>query len=271
MAGKLLESKGVADCKLDSLYLLEEVTGHDRMWFLLNGNDEMPEAELTKYNEYIELRAARIPLQHITGKQEFMGLEFRVSKDVLVPRQDTEILVEAAGKYVQGLKVLDMCTGSGCIAISLKKLYAPDKVTAVDISEAALGIARHNAMVNQTDIEFVQGNLFENVSIQESRFDVIVSNPPYIPTKVIEGLEEEVKSHEPMLALDGYEDGLYFYREIIKAAPGYLKKGGRLMFEIGHDQAEAVSGLLEAEGFTDISVLKDYAGLDRVVYAVLCI
>ena len=264
---EFLKAAGIADYEIDAQYLLEEISGHDRLWFLMNGNEEMSDDEQACYRGLIKTRAEHIPLQHITGRQEFMGLVFKVTKDVLIPRQDTEILTELAGGYSAGKDVLDMCTGSGCIAISIKKLYGAENIVAADISEPALDVAKENAKENGADIEFVQSNLFENIT---GIYDIIVSNPPYIPTKVIEGLSEEVKVHDPFIALDGMEDGLHFYREIAEKAPQYLKSGGRLMFEIGHDQAKAVSGILAGNGFCNIRVVKDYAGLDRVVHGVKC-
>ena len=255
---------------MDAWLLLEFVSGMNRTRFFVENYKEMPEAEEKQYFALIKRRRERIPLQHLTGTQEFMGLDFRVNEHVLIPRQDTELLVLEAEKRLGILKtkqaqVLDMCTGSGCIAISLKKRNPEIVCCGADISEEALRTARENAQVLDTEITFIQTDMFADI---EGRFDMIVSNPPYIPTKVIEELEEEVRLHDPYTALDGKEDGLYFYRILAKEAPAHLKKGGWLYMEIGYDQSEAVEQLLSQNGFTDIRTEKDLAGLDRVVCGV---
>jgi release factor glutamine methyltransferase len=193
-----------------------------------------------------------------------MGLEFDVSPHVLIPRQDTEILVEEALKLCEGKKVLDMCTGSGCIIISIAKLGKSAGVAAVDISAEALNVAKGNAAKNEVKVEFIESDLFEKV---EGDYDIIVSNPPYIRTKVMEELMPEVKDHEPVIALDGSKDGLYFYRKITASLKQHLRSGGTILYEIGYDQGEAVRDILKQEGFTDILVKKDLSGLDRVVTA----
>ena len=226
-----------------------------------------------KYCEAIEQRTKRIPLQHITGEQEFMGDTFKVNEYVLIPRQDTEVLVEEALKFLRpGKSVLDMCTGSGCILLSLLKMGAEKYYmtnvsgTGVDISEEALKVASENARELDVDVKFFQSNLFENIDMDVTgKFDILVSNPPYIRTSVIEGLQEEVRLHDPFIALDGKEDGLYFYRKIVKDCRKYLKDKAMVLFEIGHDQGEDVSNLLKSAGFTNVWVKKDLAGLDRVV------
>lgn len=263
---RLIEAE-VDDAVLDAWYLLEHVTGISRTLYFLRMNEEMNEQNLAQYKECLELRAKHIPLQHITGVQEFMGLEFQVNEHVLVPRQDTEVLVEETLKVLEpGMNVLDMCTGSGCIIISLMKFAKAISGTAVDISEDALKVAKRNAEKLEADVTFIHSDLFEEVN---ETYDVIVSNPPYIRTAVIEELKEEVKFHDPFLALDGKEDGLYFYRKIINESTDYLKQNGKLYFEIGHDQGEDVKKLMEAAGFVEVVVKKDLAGLDRVVYGML--
>ena len=193
-----------------------------------------------------------------------MGLEFVVNEHVLIPRQDTEILVESVLKVLEPeMKILDMCTGSGCILLSLLKLSKGVSGVGVDISEKALKVAKTNREKLNLEAELLQSDLFEMV---EGDFDVIVSNPPYIRTAVIEELKEEVKFHDPYIALDGKEDGLYFYRKIVKSGLKHLKRGGRLYFEIGHDQGEDVKKLMEEAGFEKVTVKKDLAGLDRVVF-----
>ena len=264
-----LEKAGIREAKLDAWYLLEYKTGISRAVFLADPDREVEEEKAESYQKDICTRARRIPLQHITGSQEFMGYEFLVNEDVLIPRQDTENLVEEALKVIRpDMYVLDMCTGSGCIPISLLKYAAERKhITGVkavgaDISADAIEVAKKNAQRLKVPVIWVQSDIFENVS---ESFDLIVSNPPYIRTEVIQGLEDEVKLHDPWIALDGHEDGLYFYRRIVSESISHLNDGAWLMFEIGHDQAEDVSKLMKNAGFCNIYVKKDLAGLDRVV------
>lgn len=265
-----LEEAGVAEAALDARLLLEHVCGTSRNDLLVHGDREVADTQIERYLECIARRQSREPLQHITGVQDFMGLEFTVNEHVLIPRQDTEILVEEVMKdEFDGSRILDMCTGSGCILISLLHYSNWCKGVGVDISSAALAVAKENAtklLPEEKRPVFVESNLFEAV---EGTFDIIVSNPPYIRTEVIGTLMPEVKDFEPMQALDGYNDGLYFYRRIVEESPDYLNKGGRLYFEIGHDQGEEVSALLERAGFEQVRVIKDYAGLDRVVCGIL--
>lgn len=264
-----LNSAGIAEAKLDARLLLEEVCHTDRSDMILYPDREVDGTQHESYVNYIEKRKQRIPLQHIIGKQEFMGLEFYVNEHVLIPRQDTEILVEKAMKNLHdGMRILDVCTGSGCILISLLHYSNDCKGVGIDISEEALGVARKNAeklLPDEKEISFYQGDLFEALPDTE-KFDMIVSNPPYIRSDVIPTLEPEVAFHEPVIALDGKEDGLFFYRRIIEEAGKYLCRGAMLFFEIGYDQAEAVLELMMDKGFIEVNTLKDYAGLDRVVY-----
>ena len=258
-----LEHAGIPDAKLDAWYLLEYVTGISRASYFGDPKREVPKEQAESYREVILRRAGHIPLQHITGEQEFMGYTFLVNPDVLIPRQDTETLTEEALKFTEpGMKVLDLCTGSGCILISLMKKCHGLTGTGCDISEKALKMARENGRRLQVEASWIQSDLFEQIS---ERFDLIVSNPPYIRTGVIEELQEEVRLHDPWIALDGKKDGLYFYRRIIAESTGYIRDNGALMFEIGHDQAEDVVRLMEEAGYTQIRVKKDLAGLDRVV------
>ena len=263
-----LKKAEIDDATLDAWYLLEYATGISRAKYFMDMNNVLSDEQEKQYCGYIAIRAKHTPLQHITGVQEFMGLEFDVNEHVLVPRQDTEVLVESVlGVLQPGMEVLDMCTGSGCILISLLKLCRFEDISGVgvDISEEALKVAMQNAEKLGVNVRFWQSDLFAEV---EESYDVIVSNPPYIRTAVIEELKEEVKFHDPFLALDGREDGLYFYRRIIEESPNYLKKNGTLYFEIGHDQGEDVSKLMRDAGFTCVTVKKDLAGLDRVVFGV---
>ena len=258
-----LRRAGVPEADLDAWYLLEYVTGLGRASYLMEPDREMTEQQSSRYEECISKREQRVPLQHITGEQEFMGYSFLVNPDVLIPRQDTETLTEEALKFTEpGMKVLDLCTGSGCILISLMKKCHGLTGTGCDISEKALKTARENGRRLQVEASWIQSDLFEQIS---ERFDLIVSNPPYIRTGVIEELQEEVRLHDPWIALDGKKDGLYFYRRIIAESTGYIRDNGALMFEIGHDQAEDVVRLMEEAGYTQIRVKKDLAGLDRVV------
>lgn len=261
----LLQTAGIEEAKLDARLLLEKICDTDRNTLLSHGDMEVTKEQEASFFQWIEQRAKHIPLQHITGEQEFMGLCFLVNEHVLIPRQDTEILVEEVMKHLHdGMRILDMCTGSGCILLSLLKYSNDCTGLGVDISRAALQTAEENARLLDIPAEFKESNLFEQV---EGRFDLLVSNPPYIERDVISTLMEEVREHDPMLALDGGEDGLDFYRRIITEAPEYLFRGGKILFEIGNEQAEAVSGLLAENGYTEIEVYKDYAGHDRVVSA----
>lgn len=259
---KKLAKEEIADAALDAWYLLAFVSGLTRAEFFLKKEELALQEDTTRYQVLIEKRAAHIPLQHLTREQEFMGLSFFVNDKVLVPRQDTECLVERTLPFVKDKRVLDMCTGSGCIAISLALLGKPAFCMGADYSKEALLVAQKNAKDLQAEVTFVQGDLFENV---EGIFDVIVSNPPYIPPKVIETLSPEVKEHEPYMALDGGEDGLLFYRRIAKEAKAHLAEHAGLFLEIGCEQGLAVSNLLESEGYREVMVYKDYAGKDRIV------
>lgn len=268
---KKLKDAGIGDAALDAWYLLEYVTGISKAMYYADSEKEVSPESAQKYMAYIEDRSEHTPLQHITGEQEFMGYSFLVNEHVLIPRQDTEVLVEEAMKVIRpGMRILDMCTGSGCILLSILKMekeryYISDlEGTGADISGDALKVAEKNRERLVVDATFLQSDLFENISGEET-YDVIVSNPPYIQTSVIEELEEEVRLHDPYIALDGKEDGLFFYRKIIEDAKKYLKPQGWLLFEIGYDQAEAVSQLMEVAGYEQIIVKKDLAGLDRVV------
>ena len=280
MAAGELRSAGVPEPELDAWYLLEYVSGWNRASYYADPERELTARQQEKYKNCIRKRAERVPLQHITGEQEFMGLTFHVNEHVLIPRQDTEILVEEALEQFRegrvpagdpgrgGSEILDLCTGSGCILLSV--LYYARQMkdvsvrgTGSDLSEKAVETAEENAKRLGIRAEFVQGDLFENL---KGRYAMILSNPPYIRSAEIGGLQPEVRDHDPRMALDGSEDGLIFYRKIIRAGGLYLENNGILMFEIGCDQAADVSGMLREHGFSDITVKKDLAGLDRVVY-----
>lgn len=266
-----LSSEKITDAKIDARLLLEYTCKTDRNALFLKGDMDVSKEQEQIYFELIEKRGNHIPLQHLTGEQDFMGLTFEVNECVLIPRQDTECLVEIVLKHLHdGMKILDMCTGSGCILISLLHYSNNCMGVGVDLSEEALKVATSNAerlgnngIADAMDISFVHSDLFKKV---DGEFDIIVSNPPYIKTEVIDTLMPEVRDFEPMMALDGTEDGLHFYRRIISDAKKHLCRGGQLFFEIGYDQGEEVSDLMRENGYVDVEVAKDLAGLDRVVY-----
>lgn len=270
-----LKSAGISEHELDARLLFEEAFKVDRSFLILNADTENTNADgYEKYKDYIEKRSKRVPLQHILGYQDFMGLRFLVDGRVLIPRQDTEILVEEALKELHdGMSVLDICTGSGCILISLLNYSNDCSGIGIDISEDALEVAKTNANMllkpqtqKDSDISFMKADVLSELptELMEPKFDLVVSNPPYIESDVIEELEPEVKDFDPMLALDGGKDGLVFYRRLSEVLDKTLKKGGWFFFEIGYNQAEAVKELFSDE-YTDIEVIKDYAGLDRLI------
>ena len=299
-----LQKAGIEDFEYESWAFLDWKLHIDRAEFYMNPNGEVKEKLLEGLEEALQKREQRVPLQYLMGECEFMGYDFYVDERVLIPRQDTECLVELAVESIrtemlcrkqkalatqyirsnqtnvcsegndhnvnngkskpdeQRIKVLDLCTGSGCIGISVAKLCPEAEVTLADISEGALAVAGKNARNQEAEVTFVKGNLFENIA---GRFDYILSNPPYIPSEVIEGLMPEVREHEPRLALDGEADGLSFYRKIIEQAPEYLNPDGRIYFEIGAEQGEDLTQLMTERGFSEVKVHKDLAGLDRIV------
>lgn len=339
---KILKNAGIVEADLDAWYLFGQIFGISRAQYFLcareniagNTAQKMPAQEqtgnslesknaldcvelwlkekLSAYENTLEKRASRVPLQQILGQQEFMGLTFFVNEHVLIPRQDTETLVELVlnEQKDKNVSILDMCTGSGCIAVSLKKLGGYTCVEGADISEEALKVAKRNSeeilensdvnndavssrteqiqnctnltnnqnkqdnsedsmvsevrTVPQTGVTFRRSDMFSAFPETE-RFNVIVSNPPYIPSAVIEELEPEVRDHEPRGALDGTADGLYFYRILAEECAKHLTPGGRVYFEIGYDQGAAVKELLDIHGFKDTRVIQDLAGKDRVV------
>lgn len=260
----MLSEAGIAEADLEAFYILEYVLKINRSTYFLKKTEEVSEEQCVNCIGIAAERGKHRPLQYILGAQEFMGLMFYVDENVLIPRQDTEGLVEKVLSLTRGTeRVLDLCTGSGCIAISLKKHKDTLQVSAVDISSKALQVAKKNAENLQADVTFIESDLFDKVT---GTFDVIVSNPPYIQSDVIKTLMPEVKDNEPLLALDGREDGLYFYRKIIKEAKNYLNTQGILCLEIGYDQGETVAELMRQQGFEQISVEQDLSGLDRNVY-----
>lgn len=270
---RTLQAAGIEEAILDARLLLEAVCGTDRNDLLVHGEQPvMPQAE-EKYLHWIRQRTEHIPLQQLTGEQDFMGLTFSVNEHVLIPRQDTEILVEEVLKELHDrMRILDMCTGSGCILLSLLHYSNDCEGLGVDLSAEALEVAGRNVLKVLTPekaehAHFLQSDLFEKV---EGKFEIIVSNPPYIASAEVEKLMPEVRDHEPRMALDGTEDGLHFYRRIIKEAGKHLVNSGMLFFEIGYDQGQAVSELMRAQGYREVQVVQDYAGLDRVVLGTYC-
>lgn len=278
-----LENSGNEYAKYERKVLLEEVLGCNYMYMLMNGEEEVSGEKEKKYLSLLERRCAHNPLQYLLGYAHFMDYTFYVNESVLIPRNDTEILVECAnrildnmteslfqkteaagnGKSEKPVQILDLCCGTGCIGISLKLYHREIALTLSDVSQKALEVAKRNLEKYDVMGELICSSLFQKIT---GKMDMIVSNPPYIESRVIGTLTPEVKEHEPLLALDGGEDGLDFYREIIMQAPDYLNAGGWLVFEIGYNQKEAVLQIMKAKGFKDIDVKTDYAGLDRVVY-----
>lgn len=266
---QVLEQADVTDAAVDAMELMQYVCGIDRSYYYMHMDEEVSEEKQQRYEVLLQKRASHIPLQQITGKAYFMGLEFYVNEHVLIPRFDTEVLVEETlscvskiKKDTENVKVLDMCTGSGCIILSLKDMMPKIEAAGADISDEALKVARKNAQDLKLLVTFLKSDLFAHI---HEKYDIIVSNPPYIPTEVIETLDVEVKDHEPRLALDGTKDGLHFYRKISAGALEYLNDGGYLCYEIGHDQGPAVSEILTNLGYINVKVVKDLSGLDRVV------
>ena len=266
-----LERAGIAEAKLDARLLLEYACDTDHSTLFAHPDREVSDKELEAYRELLARREQREPVAYILGNWDFMGLTFRVNGDVLIPEQDSELLVEEAMRFCEdGMKVLDLCTGSGCIGLSLLRFTNYTNLVATDISAKALDVARSNAeSLGLSDrATFIETDLFPEIPDKDKRYDLILSNPPYIASSVIEGLAPEVRDYEPRLALDGDEDGLAFYRRIVQNAGDYLYSSGYLIMEIGYDQAEAVTGLMEADGrYHDIEVIKDYGGNDRVIRA----
>ncbi len=265
---KRLAESGIREADLDAKYLLLEAFEMDLAHFLLREQEQVPSTDgrTREYSDAVLARASRVPLQYLTGKQDFMGLTFHVDERVLIPRQDTETLAELVLREnpEENIRLLDLCTGSGCLAVSLAVLGGYEEVDAGDISPDALEVAEENGRRLGGNVHFVESDLFSALDPGKA-YDVIVSNPPYIPTEVIEGLEPEVRDYEPRMALDGSGDGLAFYRRLAAESPPPLKPGGRLYLEIGWDQGESVEALLRENGFEDIEVVRDDAGNCRVV------
>ena len=267
-ATKKLEKVGIDEASTDAWVLFEYSFQMNRTQYFMHSNEQVNELKAEEYRKLIECRANHEPLQYITGRAYFMGLEFMVNPSVLIPRYDTEILVEETLKHISdGYSILDVCTGSGCIAISLGALGKKCTITGIDISKDALKVAETNKLLNKSDnaldnVTFLESDMFSNVTGQ---YDIIVSNPPYIKSAEVDVLMPEVVGHEPRLALDGMEDGLHFYKILAEESRNFLKDNGLLIMEIGYDQAEDVSRLLENNNYTDITLIRDLAGHNRVI------
>ena len=273
---RILEQAGLPDAALDARFLLEEVCGTNLQTLLVFPEKKVTEEEVNQYRAFIQRRKDREPTAMILGEWDFMGLTFRLNKSTLIPEQDTEVLVETAleelkrrGLCEAPLRILDLCTGSGCILLSLLHELGNSGGLGTDLSEEALEAARENAvrLGLQERAAFRQGDLWEPVG--DERFDLIVSNPPYVPTEVIPTLEPEVRCGEPYAALDGGEDGLVFYRRIMREAAGHLKSSGIIIVESGFDEAPQIAALMQDQKLRGIRTVKDYGGLDRVVLGAL--
>ena len=273
---RILEQAGLPDAALDARFLLEEVCGTNLQTLLVFPEKKVTEEEVNQYRAFIQRRKDREPTAMILGEWDFMGLTFRLNKSTLIPEQDTEVLVETSleelkrrGLGEAPLRILDLCTGSGCILLSLLHELGNSGGLGTDLSEEALEAARENAvrLGLQERAAFRQGDLWEPVG--DERFDLIVSNPPYVPTEVIPTLEPEVRCGEPYAALDGGEDGLVFYRRIMREAAGHLKSSGIIIVESGFDEAPQIAALMQDQKLRGIRTVKDYGGLDRVVLGAL--
>lgn len=271
---KTLSAAGIEDSKNDSRILLEYMLGIEKNKLFMIWSEEQDQKRCEQYFKYIDIRASRIPVQHITGTQNFMGFDFDVDKNVLIPRPETELLVEEVLTYCEEknkkVDILDLCAGSGAIGISIDKMYKKATVVCSDIDEQAIKLMEKNAKKLSSKVKIKQSNLFKSFDgkLGKKKFHIIVSNPPYIPSSDIEDLEDEVKLHEPRLALDGGSTGLVFYEGILFKSNEYLKKEGMLFMEIGYNQGEQVKKIAEETGcFENIEIKKDLAGLDRIFVA----
>lgn len=268
---RLLFEAGIEDADLDAWLWLEYLTKKNRAYYFAHADEAVSNEQAAAYMEGIRKRSRHVPLQQLTHQAFFMGYEFYVNEHVLTPRQDTEVLAEAALEKMKNLEhpqILDMCTGSGCLLLSLLCEKEGAAGIGADVSEDALAVAEKNRdRLGLTGrAELVKSDLFSAEELQkEAPYDLLVSNPPYIRSGEIGSLMEEVRLYDPLLALDGHEDGLYFYRRICREGGAYLKKGGWLLFEIGYDQGQDVAALMRENGFTEVKLQKDLAGLDRVV------
>lgn len=261
----ILKEKEIEEPILKMRLLISSVLNKGKEYIITHGEEEIDSLKVEEIYNKIKKLEEHIPIQYITNKQEFMKLKFFVNENVLIPRSDTEILVEEIIENYKNkeVKILDLCTGSGCIAISLKKYIENSKIYAVDISKDALKVAKQNAINNGVDIKFIESDIFKNIN--EEKFDIIVSNPPYIKTEVINKLDKEVKK-EPFIALDGGKDGLYFYKKIIEEGYKFLNENGKIFFEIGYDQKDEIINIIKNDArYEVIKTKKDLGNNDRVI------
>ena len=274
-AAQTLSDNGVSNARLDAEVLLSHILNRNRAWLITHIHDALDAGSHALFDDAIVRRAKREPLQHIIGKQEFWGLDFLVTPDVLIPRPETELVVESAikaGRNMTAPVIIDLCTGTGCIAISLATELTAARFFAVDISEKALAIARENARRHGVSerVRFLEGDLFgplEELDIR-GRVDMIVSNPPYVRSGELNTLQAEVRDYEPGTALFAGPEGTEIHQRIISAAPEYLRRHGTLIMEMGMGQAEALARLFKAtEAYSSVGILKDLAGIDRVIVA----
>ncbi len=275
-AATLLSTAGITNARLDAEVLLSHIIMKDRVWLITHRDDVLDDKHQREFADVIQRRTRREPLQHIIGNQEFWGLEFKVSPDVLIPRPETEFIIEAALAIVQDrnapVRIIDLCTGSGCIAVSLAKELTAARVIATDASEKALAVARENTRRHGVSehIRFLLGDLFEPMEELDIRgqIDIIVSNPPYVQAGDLSTLQPEVRDYEPDMALIAGPEGTEMAQRIIQLAPEYLKKNGALIMEMGLGQADALTRMVEATGaYGDRELLKDLAGIERVIVA----
>jgi release factor glutamine methyltransferase len=270
-ASEYLREASVPNDLLDAQTLLAEALGRDRTYLIINFNKLITDDELTKYRALIERRAAGEPLQYITGHQEFFGLEFEVTPDVLIPRPETEIIIEETIRIAQQVEfnrplIVDAGTGSGCIAVTLAREIDGLRAIATDISTAALEVAKRNAVRNEmiSRIDFIAANLFD--ALAEIPFaDIIISNPPYVSRQELPALQREVRDWEPRIALTDFDDGLSFYRRLLNEAPGRLKPGGYLICEMGYTQSDAITAMIDPAVWSTPRILKDLQGIPRTI------
>ena len=263
-----MKKKGIESPRLNAELLLADILNCKRLDLYLKFDQPLKENEIDKYREWISRRGKYEPLQYITGKVEFYGLHFKINSDVLIPRSETEILIEEVIKFSKdktGLKILDIGTGSGNIPIALAKSLADTKITAVDISAKALQVAKDNAILNNVEsgIEFIHSDV-NKLQIESGLFDIVISNPPYISAEEYPTLQKEITNYEPSIALTDENDGLSFYRVISERSKSLLKIGGSIFLEIGQGQKEDVEKILVRYNFTNIRFIKDYQQIDRV-------
>lgn len=271
---EILKNNNIDNYILDCQLILAKVLNYDRVSILINRNKEVDDSKINEFYKLIDLRKNKMPVKYITEEAEFMGISFYIKQGVLIPRPDTEILVEEVLNKIKNktdVSICDVCCGSGVIGLSISKISETSKVICSDISETAKEVTTRNIEILSLNdrASFIKSDLLQFAISNNQKFDIVVSNPPYIRTDVIPTLMEDVKNYEPYIALWGGEDGLDFYKNITKQSLKVLKDGGILAFEIGYDQAKDVKAILEANGFQNIKIIKDLAGLDRVVTASL--